>query len=83
LGLKRVEECIAGVNGSGDKPSLLQSFATFDDPPPFVDKFFKAYPLATEQLLASEDKAYFLSIPQRSGQKPVPFISVSDVSFEV
>jgi fatty acid synthase subunit alpha, fungi type len=81
--LRRVEERFAGVNGGGGKPSFLQSFTALDDPLPFVDKFFEAYPLATEQLLASEDKAYFLTISQRPGQKPVPLIPVLDASFEV
>ena len=60
--LRSVEERFAGVNGGGDKPSLLQSFSLLDDPFPFVDQFFKAYPLAAKQLLASEDMAYFLAI---------------------
>ena len=41
------------------------------------------YPEACEQLLAAEDKKYFLSIAQRPGQKPAPFIPVLDASFEV
>ncbi|KAG5646963.1 hypothetical protein DXG03_001686 [Asterophora parasitica] len=81
--LRRVEERFAGVNGSAAKPSILQSFTSLDDPLPFVETFFKAYPLAAEQLLASEDTAYFLAIAQRPGQKPVPFIPVLDASFEV
>jgi fatty acid synthase subunit alpha len=36
------------------------------------------YPASTVQLLASEDKAYFLTISQRRGQKPVPFIPILD-----
>ena len=81
--LQRVEERFAGVNGTGNKPSLLQSYNALDDPAPFVASFFKAYPLATEQLLAAEDAAYFLAISQRPGQKPAPFIPVLDASFEV
>ncbi|KAG6910835.1 hypothetical protein DXG01_007150 [Tephrocybe rancida] len=81
--LRRVEERFAGVNGSAAKPSVLQSFTSLDDPLPFVETFFKAYPLAAQQLLASEDTAYFLAIAQRPGQKPVPFIPVLDASFEV
>jgi fatty acid synthase subunit beta len=81
--LRRVEERFAGVNGTGNKPSLLQSYTSLDDPAPFVESFFKTYPLATEQLLAAEDAAYFLAIAQRPGQKPVPFIPVLDKSFEV
>ncbi|KAI0067274.1 fatty acid synthase [Artomyces pyxidatus] len=81
--LRRVEERFAGVNGGGPKASVLQSYTSLDKPAAFVEEFFKTYPLATEQLLASEDKAYFLTIAQRQGQKPVPFIAVLDSSFEV
>ncbi|KAF8907276.1 fatty acid synthase [Gymnopilus junonius] len=81
--LRRIEERFAGVNGSGTKPSILQSYQTLDDPLPFVETFFHKYPLAAEQLLAAEDTAYFLAISQRPGQKPVPFIPVLDATFEV
>ncbi|KAF8145267.1 hypothetical protein K438DRAFT_1992005 [Mycena galopus ATCC 62051] len=81
--LRRVEERFAGVNGGGDKPSLLQSYTLLDDPLPFIESFLKAYPIATRQLLASEDSAFFLAISQRPGQKPVLFIPVLDASFEV
>lgn len=81
--LRRVEERFAGVNGSGNKPSILQSYTTLDDPLPFVKTFFQKYPLASQQLLAAEDTAFFLAISQRPGQKPVPFIPVLDASFEV
>ncbi|KAF8071859.1 fatty acid synthase [Lyophyllum atratum] len=81
--LRRIEERFAGVNDTAAKPSVLQSYNSLDDPLPFVETFFKAYPLAAEQLLASEDAAYFLAIAQRPGQKPVPFIPVLDASFEV
>ncbi|TFK75163.1 fatty acid synthase [Pluteus cervinus] len=81
--LRRVEERFAGVNGYISKPSILQSYTSLDDPLPFVTEFFQRYPLATEQLLAAEDAAYFLAIAQRPGQKPAPFIPVLDASFEV
>jgi len=81
--LRRVEERFAGVNGGGPKASILQSYTSLDQPAAFVDLFFKSYPLASEQLLASEDKSYFMSITQRPGQKPVPFIPVLDASFGV
>ncbi|RPD59601.1 fatty acid synthase [Lentinus tigrinus ALCF2SS1-6] len=80
--LRRVEERFAGVNGD-KKASILQSFSSLDKPQEFIEQFFKTYPAATEQLLASEDKAYFLAISQRPGQKPAPFIPVLDASFEV
>lgn len=81
--LRRVEERFAGVNGGGAKASFLQSFKSLDDPSPFVKQFFEKYPVSTIQLLASEDKAYFLAISQRPGQKPVPFIPILDANFEV
>ncbi|KAI5122922.1 hypothetical protein M0805_007600 [Coniferiporia weirii] len=77
--LRRIEERFAGVN----KPSLLQSYTSLDDPTQFIENFFEACSEATQQLLAAEDKAYFLAIAQRPGQKPVPFIPVLDASFEV
>lgn len=81
--LRRIEERFAGVNGHGSKPSLIQSFTSLADPAKFVESFFATYTEATQQLLAAEDKAYFLAIAQRPGQKPVPFIPVLDASFEV
>ncbi|KAH7913599.1 hypothetical protein BJ138DRAFT_606981 [Hygrophoropsis aurantiaca] len=80
--LRRVEERFAGVNG-GAKPSILQSYVELDNPSPFVEAFFQKYVSATQQLLASEDRAYFLTISQRPGQKPAPFIPILDASFEV
>ncbi|KAH7884386.1 hypothetical protein F5I97DRAFT_1968464 [Phlebopus sp. FC_14] len=80
--LRRVEERFAGVNG-GAKPSFLQSFSQLNDPSVFVEEFFKKYPAATRQLLAAEDRAYFLTISQRPGQKPAPFIPILDANFEV
>lgn len=80
--LRRVEERFAGVNGSL-KASILQSFKLLDKPQAFLEEFFKTYPQATEQLLAAEDKKYFLTISQRPGQKPAPYIPVLDANFEV
>ncbi|KAI6024835.1 hypothetical protein BKA83DRAFT_685883 [Pisolithus microcarpus] len=80
--LRRIEERFAGVNG-GMKPSILQSFAQLNTPTVFVSEFFEKYPAATEQLLAAEDRAYFLTISQRPGQKPAPFIPILDANFEV
>jgi hypothetical protein len=71
------------VNGGGAKASALQSFASLDNPHSFVKDFFAKYPASSTQLLASEDKAYFLAISQRRGQKPVPFIPILDADFEV
>lgn len=80
--LRRVEERFAGVEKTV-KPSILQSYTSLDEPQILLEKFFSAYSEATEQLLSSEDKAYFLAIGQRPGQKPVPFIPVLDANFEV
>ena len=79
--LRRVEERFAGVNGGGAKASILQSYTVLGMPSSFVEEFFTKYPASTIQLLASEDKAYFLTISQR--QKPAPFIPVLDSNFEV
>jgi fatty acid synthase subunit alpha, fungi type len=76
--LRCVEERFAG--GSTSKASLLQSYTSLDNPSALVESFFKEYPAVTEQLLASEDSAFFLAIAQRPGQKPAPVI---DASFEV
>jgi fatty acid synthase subunit alpha len=81
--LRRVEERFAGVNGGGPKASIIQSYSSLDKPAAFVSTFFEKYPVAKEQLLAHEDKSYFLNITQRSGQKPAPFIPILDNSFEV
>ncbi|KAK0450204.1 fatty acid synthase [Armillaria borealis] len=81
--LRRVEERFAGVNGESNKPSVLQSYTSLDDPLPFIQSFFQTYVGGTTQLLAAEDSAFFLAISQRRGQKPVPFIPVLDASFEV
>ncbi|KAG8733585.1 3-oxoacyl-[acyl-carrier-protein] synthase [Ceratobasidium sp. 423] len=80
--LRRVEERFAGGDVRRSE-SILQSFTELDVPQKLLDEFFNTYPLASEQLLAAEDKAYFLEIAQRHRQKPVPFIPVLDASFEV
>jgi enoyl reductase-like protein len=74
-----VEERFAGEM----HPSILQSFLELDEPEDFVTKLFKTYPAACEQLVVSEDAAFFLAISQRPGQKPVPFIPVLDADFGV
>ena len=79
--LRRVEERFAGVYGK--RESMLQSFNALDSPQEFLASFFKAYPAASTRLVAAEDKAYFLTICQRPGQKPVPFIPILDNTFEV
>jgi len=81
--MRRIEERFAGVNGSGTKPSVLQSYNYLNDPLPCIESFSKTYPLATQQLLSADDSGFFLAVSQRRGQKPVPFIPVLDASFEV
>jgi hypothetical protein len=63
-----------------DRPTGGFFTAHFDA---FVQSLFKAYPLATEQLLAADNMMYFLAIVQQPGQKPALFIPVLDVSFKV
>lgn len=63
-----VEQRFAGVNGGGLKVSNLQMCPSLDKLASFIEEFFAMY---------------FLTIAQRSGQKPVPFIPISDASFEV
>jgi enoyl reductase-like protein len=63
---------------------VLQSFTSLDDSHAFILEFFVKYPASMMQLLALEDKAYFLVISQLYGQKPAPFIpTVLNASFEV
>ncbi|KAL0953237.1 hypothetical protein HGRIS_004490 [Hohenbuehelia grisea] len=84
--LRRVEERFAGIKGNPEKTkvrSVLQSYSQLDEPYKFAEEFLENFPLAREQLLASEDRAYFLAIAQRPGQKPVPFIPILDATFEV
>lgn len=80
--LRRIEERFAGVD-KVPKASILQSYSSLDNPQAVLESFFSTYLQATEQLLSSEDIAYFLAISQRPGQKPVPFIPVLNADFEV
>ena len=80
--LRRVEERFAGIDGIRTKESLIQSFSSLDRPAPTLDAFFQQYPRGKSQLVAAEDKAYFLNICQRPGQKPAPFVAVLDNNFE-
>ena len=63
--------------------SELQSYSELDDPRAFLDRFFAKYPSTRTQIINASDALYFLSINQRPGQKPVPYIPVLDSSFEV
>ncbi|TXT15634.1 hypothetical protein VHUM_00137 [Vanrija humicola] len=81
--LRRTEERFAGVDGIRTKESLIQSFSSLDKPTEALDLFFSTYPKAKTQLVSADDKSYFLTISQRPGQKPVPFIPILDNQFEV
>ena len=81
--LRCIEGRLAGVNGGGAKASILQSFKSLNNPSTFVKGLFEKYLASTVQLLASEDKAYFLTISQCPGQKPILFIPILDANFEV
>ncbi|KNE99823.1 hypothetical protein PSTG_06912 [Puccinia striiformis f. sp. tritici PST-78] len=80
--LRRIEERLSVVNGAA-QISELQSYSELEDPFPKLKKFFARYPEASNQILASEDIAYFLNLCQRPGQKPVPFIPVLDAQFGI
>ena len=80
--IRRIEERLSEVNGRL-KVSELQSYSELDEPDIFLERFFAKYPEATKQIINSSDALYFLSINQRPGQKPVPYIPVLDASFEV
>ncbi|BFZ59217.1 beta subunit of fatty acid synthetase [Saitoella coloradoensis] len=78
--LRRVEERFTHEEG---KPSFLQSFEDLNQPFEVVDKFFETYPEAKSQLMNTQDCQHFLTLSQRRGQKPVPFIPILDENFEV
>ena len=77
--IRRVEDRF--TIGSG-KPSLVQSYAEFENPFQVVDKVLAAYPDASEQLINAQDVQHFLLLCQRRGQKPVPFVPSLDENFE-
>lgn len=77
--IRRVEERF--TVGSG-KPSLIQSYAGFENPYSVVEKVLAAYPEADSQLINAQDVQHFLLLCQRRGQKPVPFVPSLDDNFE-
>ncbi|KAI4197359.1 MAG: hypothetical protein LQ350_005980 [Teloschistes chrysophthalmus] len=77
--IRRLEERFTGVSG---KPSVLQSYSELNDPYPFIQSVFKAYPESQAQLVSAQDVQHFLLLCQRRGQKPVPFVPVLDENFE-
>ena len=76
--IRRLEERFS--TSSGD--SLIQNYEELSDPFPVLEKVFKAYPEADEQLINAQDVQHFLLLCQRRGQKPVPFVPVLDDTFE-
>jgi fatty acid synthase subunit beta len=77
--IRRVEERFS----KGNTDSLIQTYEELTDPYPTVEKVFKAYPEASEQLINAQDVQHFLLLCQRRGQKPVPFVPVLDETFEL
>ncbi|KAG2217921.1 hypothetical protein INT45_012584 [Circinella minor] len=77
--MRRIEERFSTKEGT----SLLQSFSQIENPNDFVQEFLDQFPEADSQLLTSEDVLHFVTLCQRRGQKPVPFIPVMDKDFEV
>ncbi|OLL25295.1 Fatty acid synthase subunit beta [Neolecta irregularis DAH-3] len=77
--IRRVEERFTRETG---KFSLLQNYSELDSPFERVDFILSNYLEAEEQLMNTQDCQYFLTICQRQGQKPVPFIPVLNVDIE-
>lgn len=77
--LRRIEERFSKV----EIVSSLQNFSQLDHPHDFVSEFLAQFPAADSQLLTSEDVLHFVTLCQRRGQKPVPFIPVMDKDFDV
>jgi len=81
--LRRVEERFAGVQYIS-KPSVLQLYGILDDPNPFRGVPRSVFRVKGAAIASDlEDKALFLAITQRPGQKPAPFIPILDANFEV
>ncbi|KAI8318728.1 hypothetical protein GQ54DRAFT_280477, partial [Martensiomyces pterosporus] len=63
---------------------FVHSCAQLDDAPfDFVSTVVSAYPASQTQLIGSEDVQYFISLCQRRGQKPVPFVPRMDEHFYI
>ncbi|KAF7722190.1 3-oxoacyl-[acyl-carrier-protein] synthase [Apophysomyces ossiformis] len=77
--LRRIEERFSNE----EVISKLQSFSQLENPFDFVPEFLAQFPEADTQLLASADVLHFVTLCQRRGQKPVPFIPVMDKDFDV
>ncbi|ETN42931.1 uncharacterized protein HMPREF1541_02089 [Cyphellophora europaea CBS 101466] len=77
--IRRVED---RFTTESNKPSLIQSYADFENPFAVVEKVLAAYPEASNQLINAQDVQHFLLLCQRRGQKPVPFVPSLDENFE-
>ncbi|KAK9477444.1 acyl transferase domain-containing protein [Lipomyces japonicus] len=77
--IRRLEERFTHETG---RSSLLQSYSDLDSPFATVKRILDAYPEASEQLINSQDKEFFLMLTLRPSQKPVPFVPVLDDNFE-
>ncbi|CAO3634037.1 unnamed protein product [Cunninghamella blakesleeana] len=77
--LRRIEERFT----QKESTSLLQSYSQLDHPHEFVIEFLAQFPESENQLLTSADVLHFVTLCQRRGQKPVPFIPVMDKDFDV
>ncbi|KAF2791503.1 beta subunit of fatty acid synthase [Melanomma pulvis-pyrius CBS 109.77] len=76
--IRRLEERFSKTNTE----SLIQNYDELTNPYPIIEKVFKAYPEADQQLINAQDVQHFLFLCQRRGQKPVPFVPVLDDTFE-
>ncbi|RMD41851.1 hypothetical protein DV735_g3277, partial [Chaetothyriales sp. CBS 134920] len=77
--IRRVEDRFTPASG---QPSLIQSYADFENPFTLLDAVLAAYPEANTQLITAQDVQHFLLLCQRRGQKPVPFVPSLDDNFE-
>ena len=64
--LRRIEERFAGVNGGGQVPSTLQSFAFLDQPHVFVEEFFEKTKGRNLKLDSTQHPPFVCGLPRRS-----------------
>ncbi|KAF8299660.1 hypothetical protein DL93DRAFT_2102899 [Clavulina sp. PMI_390] len=75
---RRVGERSAGVNGK-PRQSISQSYNTPNHPGPFVTELFETYPAGCKQLLAAEDRKFFLLIASPSPPYPDSLWAAEDI----
>ncbi|KAI1106180.1 fatty acid synthase beta subunit [Jackrogersella minutella] len=80
--IRYVEQRLA-THACASNSSLVETYSELDDPTSTVKKFLTAYPLASTQLMNSQDCLHFINLCKRPSQKPVPFIPRLDEDFEV